>query len=200
MKQEVLSLVFETEIATAFDDWTSLQQQLLPITVNEGHIKNMLISLKRGSWSVAEYLRDFKSICDNLATIKKLVLNFDKVFHFSHGLGPRYENFRIVMLSKAPYPYFNEFVLALQGHEQSLSARKEEEKNLLKIPKHFLDSAVEVETSEVEEETSTPVVEVSHQLGIITHKMEAKLPKPTIASNPIISARLRVLTISINHT
>ncbi|KAK3230465.1 hypothetical protein Dsin_002346, partial [Dipteronia sinensis] len=71
------------------------------------------MTLKKGSRSLDEYLRDFKSIYDNLAAIKKPVPDLDKVFQFSYGLGPRYENFRVAMLSKAPYHTFSEFVPAL---------------------------------------------------------------------------------------
>ena len=45
------------------------------------------MTLKKGSLSLKEYLRDFKIICNNLATIKNLVSNQDKVFQFAHGLG-----------------------------------------------------------------------------------------------------------------
>ena len=129
MKQDVLSLIFETQIAMAFEVWTSLQQQLLHIIVEkEGHLKYMMMTLKRGSRSLDEYLRDFKSICDNLVAIKEPVFDLDKVFQFSRGLGPRDENFLVATLSKAFYPTFSEFVLALQGHEQSFSSQKEEEK------------------------------------------------------------------------
>ena len=94
-------------------------------------MKNMLITVKKGSWSLDEYLRAFKSICDNLFAIKSPISDQDKVFQFAHGLGPRYENFRIVMLTKSPYPSYSQFLLALQGYEQSFTAQKEEEKTFL---------------------------------------------------------------------
>ncbi|CAI9758863.1 unnamed protein product [Fraxinus pennsylvanica] len=58
------------------------------------------MKIKKGAQSLDEYLRDFKSICDNLAAIKKPVSDLDKVFQFSQGLGPRYENFSLAMLAK----------------------------------------------------------------------------------------------------
>ena len=36
----------------------------------------------------------------------------------ARGLGAEYQDFRIAMLAKPPYPSFNQFVAALQGHEQ----------------------------------------------------------------------------------
>ncbi|KAF2322319.1 hypothetical protein GH714_011220 [Hevea brasiliensis] len=126
MKKDVLRII---NGETTYEIWTSIEEQLLPATIEkERNLKNMLMTIKKGSRSLEEYLRDFKSISDNLAAIKSPVSDQDKVFQFALGLGPRYENFRIAMLTKPPYPSFSQFLLALQGHEQSLNARKEEEK------------------------------------------------------------------------
>ena len=38
------------------------------------------MTIKKGSRSLEEYLRDFKSIYDNLAAIKQPVSDLDKVF------------------------------------------------------------------------------------------------------------------------
>lgn len=43
--------------------------------------------MKKGSRSIDEYLKEFKSICDNLAAIKKPVSDLEKVFQFANGLG-----------------------------------------------------------------------------------------------------------------
>ena len=116
MKEEVLTMINGD---TAHEIWTSIEEQLLPATVEKARsLKNMLMTIKKGSWSLEEYLREFKSICDNLAAIKEPVSNQDKVFQFAYGLGPRYETFRVAMLSKPPYPFFSQFLSALQGHEQ----------------------------------------------------------------------------------
>ena len=138
MKEEVLSLIFEAETATAHEVWTSLESQLLPITVEkEGHLKSMLMKIKKGSRPLNEYLREFKSICDNLAAIKKPISDLDKVFQFSQGLGPRYENFSLAMLAKPPYPSFAQFVLSLQGHEQGLATKNEEETTFIEHAQAF---------------------------------------------------------------
>lgn len=99
--KEVISTIYE-EDNTAFEVWLALAQQLLPNTVEkEGNLKNMLVGIKKGSCSLEEYLREFKSICDNLAAIKKPVLDLDKVFQFADGLGGQYLTFRTAMLTKA---------------------------------------------------------------------------------------------------
>lgn len=50
----------------------------------------MLTTLKKGFMSVDDYLKKFKSICDNLAAIGKPVSDIDKVFQVAHGLGAKY--------------------------------------------------------------------------------------------------------------
>ena len=77
-------------------------------------MKNMLVNIKMGSRSVEEYLKEFKMICDNLVAIKKLVSDMEKVFQFVCGLGQKYDNFHLAMITKPPYPSFNQFVLAFQ--------------------------------------------------------------------------------------
>ncbi|KAF7827659.1 Retrovirus-related Pol polyprotein from transposon RE1 [Senna tora] len=98
MKEEVLTMINGD---TAYEIWTSIEEQLLPATVEKARwLKNMFMTIKKGSRSLEEYLREFKSICDNLAAIKESVSDQDKVFQFAHGLGPRYESFRVAMLTK----------------------------------------------------------------------------------------------------
>lgn len=41
----------------------------------------------------------------------------------------KYKDFCIAMLSKAPYPSYNQFVQALQWHEQMLIYKEQEEQN-----------------------------------------------------------------------
>ncbi|XP_012851642.1 PREDICTED: uncharacterized protein LOC105971340 [Erythranthe guttata] len=129
MNEEMLSSIFDA--GTVRQLWKSLEEQLLPITIEkEGNMKNMFMTIKKGSRSLNEYLKEFKWICDNLTAIKKPVSDLDKAFRFAYGLGPKYENFRLVMLTKPPYPAFSQFLLALQGHEQSLEALRDEEKKI----------------------------------------------------------------------
>lgn len=60
--------------------------------------------------------------------MKKPLDDTIKVFHLERGLGNKNREFRIVMLSKAPYPFFNQFVLALKNHELQLSLEVAEKK------------------------------------------------------------------------
>ena len=54
------------------------------------------------------------------------------MFRLAQGLGPRYANFRTAMLTKPPYPTLNQFILALQNHEQvNIIPKEKEEKYVL---------------------------------------------------------------------
>lgn len=114
---------------TASQVWSSLEEQLLPMTKErEVHLTDRLLTLKKGSNLVDEYLRRFKMLCDSLAAIKKPIDELDKNFQLARGLGPEYRDFIIEMLAKPPYPSFTQFVSALQGHEQSLLDEVKEKK------------------------------------------------------------------------
>lgn len=78
-----------------------------------GHLKYILMTFKKGSRSLEHYLKEFKSICDTLATIKQSLSELEKVFQFARGLGSNYENFKNAMLIKPPYPSFTQFIQAL---------------------------------------------------------------------------------------
>ncbi|KAL5738660.1 hypothetical protein ACOSP7_031421 [Xanthoceras sorbifolium] len=137
MKEDVLSLVMG-ETGTAFIVWVALEQHLLPITIEkESNLKRLLMGIKKGSRSIDEYLKDFKNICDNLAAIQKPVSDIDKVLQFASGLGNQYMDFRTAMLSKPPLPSFQQFLLALQGHEQTLLSNHEEEKRSIEHAQAF---------------------------------------------------------------
>ncbi|KAI3458706.1 hypothetical protein Pfo_015369 [Paulownia fortunei] len=117
MKEEVLNMIFGGD--TVYSIWKSLQEQLLPdIEENEAQLKNNLYALSKGILSLDEYIRKFKEIYDKLVTIGKLLGDVDKVFQVSQGLGDKYKEFQIVVLSKPPYPSFNQFIMSVQNYEQ----------------------------------------------------------------------------------
>ena len=81
-------------------------------------LKEILMLLKKRNLSIDDYVRKFKSLCDNLATMKKPIDETKKVFQLARGLGPKYKDFHTAMLTKPLYPSFHQFVMALQAHEQ----------------------------------------------------------------------------------
>ncbi|XP_024023286.1 uncharacterized protein LOC112092159 [Morus notabilis] len=85
------------------------------------------MTLKKGSLSLDEYLKKFKSVCDSLAAIKKPINETKKVSQLARGLGPKYQDFRTAMLTKPPYPTYHQFVLSLQAYERMLNSNTEEQ-------------------------------------------------------------------------
>ncbi|GAU44375.1 hypothetical protein TSUD_243070 [Trifolium subterraneum] len=117
MKEETVSMILGGD--TAHYIWSSLHEQLLPNTEDgEAQLKNSLYALSKGNLSLDEYIRKFKELCDKLTAIGKPVSDVDKVFQISKGLGHKYKEFRIAVLSKPPYPSFNQFIMSLQNFEQ----------------------------------------------------------------------------------
>ena len=128
----------ETEVLVSLENvgstqkvWKSIEEQILPTTVEKEMILNeTLMSLKKGSLSLDDYIKKFKSMCDNLAAIKKPIDETKKVFQLARGLGQKYQDFRTAMLSKPPYPSFQQFISALQAHEQMHFSHNDDQDNL----------------------------------------------------------------------
>lgn len=127
--EDVLAMLEETESACKI--WKSLEDLLLTMTKeNEIHLNEALFNLKKGNQSMDEYLKKFKKYCDKLAAMKKPLDDTAKVFHLSRGSGAKYKEFRIAMLSKPPYPTYNQFILSLKPYDQQLLSEEEEEKSI----------------------------------------------------------------------
>uniref|UniRef100_A0A2N9HMZ2 Integrase catalytic domain-containing protein n=1 Tax=Fagus sylvatica TaxID=28930 RepID=A0A2N9HMZ2_FAGSY len=102
---------------TAREVWECLEAKYLQATKErELQLRRQLQMPKKDSVSLDIYLRNFKSICDSLAAIQKPVSDEDKTIQLSHCLGKKYDVFVTTMLSKPPFPTFNQFVTALQNY------------------------------------------------------------------------------------
>ena len=74
--------------------WKSIEELILPTTVEkEILLHDALMSLKKGNLSLDEYLKKFKSICDNLAAIRKPVDETKIFFQIARGLSSKYQDF-----------------------------------------------------------------------------------------------------------
>ena len=102
---------------TAHEIWMCLEEKYLQATKErELQLRRQLQMPKKENISLDNYLRNFKSIFDNLAAIQKLVSDEDKTIQLSHCLGTKYDVFVTTMLSKPPFPTFAQFVTALQNY------------------------------------------------------------------------------------
>lgn len=126
---------------TAHQVWKSVKETLLGITKeNEINISETLHCLKKGDLPLEEYIKRFKALCDKLAAMKKPLDDLSKCSLQLEDWGNKYKEFRTAMLSKTPYPTFNQFVLSLKAHEQ-MNLLEEEGKALVpNINQSFLQS------------------------------------------------------------
>ncbi|GLT52666.1 hypothetical protein SLA2020_259920 [Shorea laevis] len=131
MNEEALSLVVGCD--SAFQIWKSLEDHYLASTKEqEMHLKGQL-AVKRGDGEpLEEFIRKFKRTCDNLAAIRKPLEDLDKVFQLSRVVGARFQPYNLVVLSKAPYPTFTQYIAGLQNNERDLQNAEQENKD--KIP------------------------------------------------------------------
>nr|CAD1837421.1 unnamed protein product [Ananas comosus var. bracteatus] len=115
LSEEVLGLV--VGVKTSADVWQALADAISQNSqAREFELLSKLQYMKKGMSSLSEYLREFKSICDQLNAIGKPVSDQSKVFWLLSGLGPQYESFATAML-KPPVPSYSDLIPLLQSHE-----------------------------------------------------------------------------------
>ena len=111
--------------STAKKMWKCLEETYLQATKDKQfHIKQQLQSVMLGTKTIDEYIKEFKGICDGLATIHKPEMKITKVINFARGICHIYKTFRTVMLCKTPYPTLNQFVHALRGLDMREDKKK----------------------------------------------------------------------------
>ena len=114
---------------TAREVWECLEAKYLQATKErELQLRRQLQMPKKDNVSLDTYLRNFKSICDSLVAIQKSVSDEDKTIQLSHCLGTKYDVFVTTMLSKPPFPTFNQFVTALQNYAMRFESTNADDK------------------------------------------------------------------------
>lgn len=115
MNEEALSLVVGLNIA--HEVWEALSNSFTQGSQErEFHMQQCLQLHRKGTFTLFDYIWDFKSICDDLAVIGKPVEDKKKVFWLHNGLGRDYQSFVTTML-KPPTPSYNEVITLLKSHE-----------------------------------------------------------------------------------
>ncbi|GKV49630.1 hypothetical protein SLEP1_g56371 [Rubroshorea leprosula] len=128
MNEDSLSLVVGSN--STYQIWKCLQDHYLAATKEqELYLKGQLIVKKGDDESLEDFIRKFKKTCDSLAAIQKPLDDLDKVFQLSKVVGSCYQPYNLAVLSKAPYPTFNQYIAGLQNYEQDLQVQKQENKN-----------------------------------------------------------------------
>ncbi|OMO89257.1 hypothetical protein CCACVL1_07965 [Corchorus capsularis] len=115
LSEEALGLVVGLE--TSAEVWKALVDSFAQDTQErEISLQLQLQNHTKDGHSMADYIRIFKNVCDDLAAIGKPADDRAKVFGLLRGLGSDYESFITSML-KPPIPTSNDLIPLLQGHE-----------------------------------------------------------------------------------
>ncbi|KAH0728435.1 hypothetical protein KY284_004300 [Solanum tuberosum] len=98
-KEESMYLI--VGCSTAKKMWECLEEAYLQATKDkEFQLKQKLQSVKLGTETIDEYIKEFKGICDDLVAIHNPVDEDSKVINFARGLGLKYKTFMTVMLGR----------------------------------------------------------------------------------------------------
>lgn len=110
-------------LTTARQIWLSLEAAYSNASVERIHsLRDSLRQLTKGTSSVTDYCRRFKSICDQLSAIGHPVVEIDKLHWFLCGLGPSYETFSTAIRATKPAPLFRDLVTQAESHELFLQS------------------------------------------------------------------------------
>ncbi|GKV27558.1 hypothetical protein SLEP1_g36720 [Rubroshorea leprosula] len=128
MNEEALSLVVGCD--TANQIWRCLEEHyLVSSKEQELYLKGQLVTKREDNESLEDFIRKFKGVCDRLAAIRKPLDDLDKVFHLSRVVGTRFQSYNLAVLSKAPYPTFNQYIAGLQNNDRDLQVAEQESKD-----------------------------------------------------------------------
>jgi len=86
----------------------------------EFELRGKLQACQKHDRTLSVYLREYKSICDQLNAIGKPVDEITKMFGVLEGLGPEYENFRTTIYCLKPQLDYDEVIAQLERLESRL--------------------------------------------------------------------------------
>ncbi|KAJ9557400.1 hypothetical protein OSB04_012014 [Centaurea solstitialis] len=108
---------------TARDVWRALECAYSHDSVERmQNLRDSLRQLHKGTMSVSDYGRQFKSLCDQLTAIGQPVNDLDKTHWFLCGLGPSFETFSTAQRAVKPRPSFRDLLSQAEGHELFLKS------------------------------------------------------------------------------
>jgi hypothetical protein len=126
LSELVLSTIYGLQ--TSQQVWTSLATKFASSTRSHvSHLKRQLQSLRQGSKSCSEYLKNAQSLSNQLAAIGKPIDDEDLISYIISGLNPSFNAFVTVfsMTSKDKAPSFPDFQDELLSHEMLLHQQQE---------------------------------------------------------------------------
>nr|GFA16602.1 putative zinc finger, CCHC-type, Gag-polypeptide of LTR copia-type [Tanacetum cinerariifolium] len=103
---------------TARAIWCALEAAYSHDSVERMHtLRDFLRQIRKGSSTVVEFARKFKTICDQLNVIGHPLDDIDKSHWFLCGLGSSFETFSTTQCLIRPHPSFRDLVSQAESHE-----------------------------------------------------------------------------------
>lgn len=119
VSENILSLIIGLE--TSYEVWQTLLNRFTQKSVaREFELRGKLQACQKRDRVLSVYLREYKSICDQLNAIGKPVDEITKMFGVLEGLGSEYENFRTTIYCLKPQPEYDEVIAQLERFETRL--------------------------------------------------------------------------------
>ncbi|KAK1408669.1 hypothetical protein QVD17_40643 [Tagetes erecta] len=108
---------------TARQIWSSLEAAYSNTSVERvHHLKDILRTISKGSESLAEYNRRFKSYCDQLAAIGNQPEEAEKRHWYLCGLGASFEGFSTAIRASGCTPSLRELMAQAESHDSFLKS------------------------------------------------------------------------------
>ncbi|PWA54489.1 ribonuclease H-like domain-containing protein [Artemisia annua] len=121
LSEEAVTLI--VGLSTARQIWTALEAAYGNSSIERVHtIRDQLRLIQKGTKSVAEYGRLFKTLCDQLAAIGHPVDDSDQLHWFLCGLSPSFETFSTTIRAARPAPSFADILARTESHEMFYQA------------------------------------------------------------------------------
>ncbi|KAF8364907.1 hypothetical protein HHK36_033117 [Tetracentron sinense] len=110
------------DLSTSKAVWVALETTFAQHSgVQSMHLRGELQSIKKGIFSIADFLLKIKSLADSLAAINLPISDDDLVHHTLHGLSADYEAFITAVSNRVEPITFEELRAWLLQHEQRLA-------------------------------------------------------------------------------
>ena len=105
-------------LKSARDIWTALEHAYSNASVERVHsLRDSLRLLKKGTSSVSDFSRRFKSLCDQLAAIGHPVADMDRLHWYLCGLGPSFEVYSTAIRTSGKTLSFRDLVAQTESQE-----------------------------------------------------------------------------------
>jgi hypothetical protein len=116
LTKEALSVV--VGLTSSHAVWSTLETTFSHRSKSrELRLKDELQHIKKDAKTIVEYSHEFKSVCDQLATMGCPVDDLDKIHWYLRGLGSSFSTFSTTQLSLSSLPSFTEIVPMAESYE-----------------------------------------------------------------------------------